>query len=86
MFVRYEARIVALELRQEEIKAACDHYWPIVERLRDADLVAQQIAERLQQTATMKLTKVHVAIAAFALFLPSIVGALLTYALVRLHG
>lgn len=85
LFVRYEARIVALELAQEELSSTCARYWPIVDNLRDSALVAQKLAEALGQQARTKLTKVHVALAVLALFTPSVVSALLTYALLKGH-
>lgn len=83
--MRYEARLVALELRADRIEDTCEHYWPIVDQLRDSKLVADQIAERLRQSTALGLSKVHIALAMLALFIPSVVGAVLTALLVRGH-
>lgn len=85
LFVRYEARIVALELAQEELSSTCARYWPIVDDLRDSALVATKLAEALGQQARTKLTKVHIALGIAALFMPAIVGSLLTALLVGRH-
>ena len=86
LFTRYEARIVAVEIGVSELRALAAKYVPIVDKLRDSDLVADAIADRLRETATMKLTKVHVVIGVAALFLPAVVSALLTYALLHAAG
>lgn len=83
LFKRYETRIVALEYAVDGLRVTADRYIPIVDKLRDNELVAEQIAARLRASSTLGLSKVHVAIGIAALFVPSIVGAILTALLVR---
>lgn len=75
--------MVALELDVDALQKACDRYWPIVDRLREAELVADALAIRLREAASFRLTKVHLAIGLLALFVPAVVSSLLTLLLLK---
>jgi hypothetical protein len=85
LYARYEVRIALLEVRYAELEADGKHYWPIVESLRDNRLVADEIARRLREQRTFTLTKVQLLVGLGALFVPSVVGAVVTALLLRGH-
>lgn len=82
LFTRYESRIVQCELEIDRFSKWIDKYEPIVDGLRDRDMLAREIAKQVGEQRRNAVTKVTVAVALLALFVPPF----LTFALVRYLG
>lgn len=63
-------------MRAEAAEAWQAKYAPIVDALEDKSMIAAAIAEATAQSLTNRWTKRHYAIAIAALFVPSLVSAL----------
>ena len=85
LFTRYEARIVALEIVLEDVRHDCEHYWPIVEQLRDGKIVADAVAKKLLEDTTLGMSKVNLWLMAAGLLVPAAVGPLVTVLLIKGH-
>lgn len=86
LFRRYEARIVALEIGLRDLAATVAADSKIVSELRDAKLLADAIAERLNEGRRWTVTKLQVAVAIAALVVPPTLGALVAYAILHYAG
>lgn len=78
LYRRYEARIVRLEIDVEDLKAFRQKYTGIVDVLRDSALMADALAAKLELARRGALSKWQLAVACFALFVPSMVTAGIT--------
>lgn len=76
-FITYESRIVACELEIDRFDKWIRKYEPIVDKLRDSNLLAADIANRVAQQRRSLLTKVTVFAALAAVFIPPVLTALL---------
>lgn len=86
LFRRYEARIVALEVDVSAHHEEWKHYKALVDKHETDRMIAQAIADKIVEQRSFALTRRQVAVATVALFLPTTVGALLTFALVHWFG
>lgn len=75
----------ALELRLQFLEEQWREYRPIVDELKDKDMVATEIAKRVVERQKITLTWVHVSIAFAALFVPPIVAAYIMSLLTKGH-
>lgn len=83
MFRRYEVRIVTLELKVADLEQFETKYAPIVDALQSAALMATALAAKLDQARRGTLSRVQIAVAIAALFVPSALTAALTLLIVR---
>lgn len=83
LYRRYEARIVRLELRVDDLEAFEAKYAPIVDTLREAQLVAVALVAKADLARRGVLPKWQIVIAVLALFVPSILTATLTFLILK---
>jgi hypothetical protein len=83
LFTRYEARIVRLELRVDDLEDFKKRYAPIVDTLRDEQLVGIALAAKAELARRGVLPRWQVTIAIMALFVPPVVTAALTLLIVK---
>lgn len=83
LFRRYEARIVSLELRADAFEDYVAKWTPIVEKLRDAELIATALAAKLDLARRGALSKWQIAVAVCALFVPPVLTMGLTLLVLR---
>ena len=76
-FRRLESRMVVLEFKVERNAERIGKLEPIVGELRDDNMLADKLAERMQQTRRQAFTRVSIAAALGAVFVPPILTALL---------
>jgi uncharacterized coiled-coil protein SlyX len=76
-FRRVESRLVALEFKVELNANRLLKLEPMVAELRDSDLVADKLAERMQATRRQVWTKVSVTAALGAMVVPPVLTAVL---------
>lgn len=76
-FRRVESRLVALEFKVERNDERIGKLEPIVGELRDDNMLADKLAERMQQTRRQAFTRVSIAAALGAVFVPPVLTALL---------
>lgn len=76
-FRRLESRMVVLEFKVERNAERIGNLEPIVGELRDDNMLADKLAERMQQTRRQAFTRVSIAAALGAVFVPPILTALL---------
>lgn len=78
LFRRYEARIVKLELRCDDFELYVKKWTPVVEKLRDAELIATALAAKLDLARRGALSKWQIAVAICAVFVPPLLTMGLT--------
>ena len=78
-FRRIEARLVPVEMKAENNARRLDKLEPVVAKLRDADLIAATVAERMNVERRAAISRLTVAAALLAVFVPPILTALLVH-------
>lgn len=77
IFRRLESRLVAVEIKADGNAARLSKLEPIVGDLRDRNLLADAIADRVKEHGRHVVTKVTVACAIAAVLVPPVLTALL---------
>lgn len=83
LFRRYESRIVKLEGRCDDFDDYMQKWTPVVEKLRDAELIATALAAKLDLARRGALSKWQIAVAVCALFVPPMLTMGLTLLLLK---
>lgn len=77
VFLRIESRLVAVEIKAEANAVRLSRLEPVVAELRDKELLADAIADRVRDRGRTMVTRATVAAAVAAVFVPPIITALL---------
>lgn len=77
LFLRIESRLVAVEIRGEGNAVRLSKLEPVVAELRDKELLADAIADKVRDRGRTMVTRATIAAAVAALFVPPVITALL---------
>lgn len=77
IFRRLESRLVAVEIKAEGNAGRLGKLEPIVADLRDKDLLADAIADRVKEHGRTMVSRVTIAAALAAVFIPPVLTAFL---------
>lgn len=77
LFRRLESRIVAAEIKVEANMARLARLEPIVADLRDKDMLAEAIADKVRDRGRTMVSRATIVVAVAALFIPPLFTALL---------
>ena len=77
IFRRLESRLVAVEIKAEANSGRLSKLEPVVADLRDKDLLADAIADRVKEHGRTMVSRVTIACALLAVFVPPVLTTLL---------
>lgn len=84
-FTRFEARMVALEYQADDHGKRLDKIEPVVDELRDKDMLAEAIATKVDAKRGVRLSYVVALAAVCAIFVTPLVSAVVSHYLFPPH-